>query len=134
MNTITELLLKSDAGKSVLPEKEFEVTRLSKKIGAPAIFKLRAISRNKYEEITGAMSVSPEGSISINNDIATKIALAGIIEPDLKDHDLMAHHKALTPEDLLYELLLVGEVMTVSQEVQTLSGFNNKDSVKEIKN
>lgn len=132
MNTV-ELLLKADAGKLPLPEKEIEVTRLSEITGAPVVFKIRAITHGKYEEITGGVSADQEGRITVGNDLAAKIALAGIVDPSFKNHELMEHYKALTPEELLYDLLLVGEVEAIAGEIQTLSGFNRKKAIKDVK-
>lgn len=140
MNTV-ERLLKADAGKFVLPEKSIELKRLSNIAGGRIVFTIRAISHAQYEDIMDANNaakldihghqVSMQG---IHDDSNCKVCLAGIVDPDLKNHELMTHYKTLTPEELLKKLLLPGEIATIAEEIMDLSGFNNSDMVQDVKN
>ncbi len=119
MNTL-DLLLKSELPE--LPEKEVKLKRLSAAYGEPVIFKLKALSYNRANEIT---KMQPE-------DFNVHILMAGVVEPDLRDADLRGKYNAETPAELIKKLLLPGEIEELSREVEKLSGYR-KLTIEEIK-
>lgn len=135
MNTI-DLLLGLDSNKIQKPTREVEVKRLSTLVGAPVIFKCQAIDSDTYSDIQqNAINLSAKGDVTGINmgEMQNFMVLGGVIEPSLKDQALMAHYGAVTPKDLLSKLLLPGEVTTLFNVINELSGFG-QDTVEDIKN
>lgn len=119
MNTL-DLLLKAEIPN--LPEKEVKIKRLSALCGEPVVFKLQALLYNRAAEISRNQ---PE-------DINVHILLAGTVEPNLRDSDLMSKYSAVTPAELVKKLLLPGEVEDLSREIEKLSGYR-KVTLEEVK-
>ena len=119
MDTL-ELLLKTDIPN--LPEKEVKLMRLSEICKGDIVFKLRAMSYNRTAEIKK----------SAEDDMNVHIILAGTVEPNLKDADLMAKYKAPTPAELVKVLLLPGEIDDIAREIEVLGGYRNV-TVEDIK-
>ncbi|MDF2844798.1 MAG: XkdN-like protein [Herbinix sp.] len=105
-----------------LPEKEIKIKRLSSVCGEPVVFKLRALPYNRATDLT---KNQPE-------DLNVHIVLAGTVEPNLKDADLMAKYSASTPAELVKKLLLPGEIEDISRAIEKLSGYRQV-TVEEIK-
>lgn len=116
------LKLLLDANVPELPEKELKVKRLSSMCGEPVVFKLKALPYNRATDLT---KNQPE-------DLNVHIVLAGTVEPNLKDADLMAKYYASTPAELVKKLLLPGEIEDISREIEKLSGYRQV-TVEEIK-
>lgn len=119
MNTL-DLLLKADIPD--LPEKEFKLKRLSTICGAPVIFKLRGLPYNRASELIKSQK----------EDLNVHILLAGTVEPDLKDSELLAKFHAETPAELVKKMLLPGEIEDLSRAVEKLSGYREV-TIEEIK-
>ena len=63
-----------------------------------------------------------------------KIAAAGIIEPDLKNEQLLKHLGVATPADAAKKIFK-GEINRISTEIAKLSGFENEETTdKTVKN
>ena len=105
-----------------LPEKDVKLKRLSEICKKPVVFKLKALTYNRANEITKSQ---PE-------DFNVHILLAGTVEPNLKDSELLLKYKAETPAELVKKLLLPGEIEDLSREVEKLSGYR-KVTLEEIK-
>jgi len=118
-NTL-DLLLKMNI--SDLPEKEYKIKRLSQLCGGPVVFKLRALPYSKAHEL----------SSSNRDDIDAHIVLAGVVDPDLKSKELMEKYGAPTPVEMIKKLLLPGEIIDISREIEKLSGYR-VDTIEEIK-
>jgi hypothetical protein len=119
MNTL-DLLLKANI--PVLPEKEVKIKRLSAICGEPIVFRLKALPYNRVSEITSSQK----------DDMNVHILLAGVIEPDLRDKNLMEKYSAVTPAELVKKLLLPGEIEDISREIERLSGYRAA-TIEEIK-
>jgi len=115
-----ELLLRAEIPS--LPEKEFKLKRLSTLCGEPVLFKLRGLPYNRAAELTKDQK----------EDLSVHIALAGIVSPNLKDKELMAHYGVPTPSELLKKMLLPGEIEDLSRAVEKLSGYR-ENTIEEIK-
>lgn len=135
MNTI-DLLLGLDTNKIQKPTREVEIKRLSAIAGSKVIFKCQAVDADTYSDIQqNAINLSSKGDVtSINmGEMQTFMVLGGVIEPSLKDQALLSHYCSVTPKDLVSKLLLPGEVTTLFNVINELSGFG-EDAVEDIKN
>lgn len=111
MSNTLDLLLKTDIPD--LPEKEVKLKRLSAICGGPVIFKLRALT---YSMAADIIKNQPE-------EMNVHIVLAGVIEPNLKNSELLAKYNAVTPAELIKKMLLPGEIEDLSREIEKLSGY-----------
>lgn len=134
MNTL-ELLLKADVGQFKLPTQKVEIARLSNLFNGRAVFTCQALSPSKYNEIQESAASFSNGQIEgiDMGEVQMATVLAGIIDPNLKDKELMAHFKVPTPAELVRRLLLPGEIVTLFNVISEISGFGD-DVIKEIKN
>jgi hypothetical protein len=135
MNTI-DLLLGLDSKKIEKPTREVEIKRLSALANSPVIFKCQAVDSDTYSEIQqNAINLSNKGEVTGINmgEMQTFMILGGVIEPSLKDKALMSHYGAVTPKELVSKLLLPGEVTTLFNVINELSGFG-EGAVEDIKN
>jgi hypothetical protein len=105
-----------------LPEKEFKLKRLSAMCGEPVIFKLRALQYNQASDLTKSQK----------DDMTVHIVLAGVVEPNLKNEDLMSKYNAITPAELIKKMLLPGEIEDLSRAIERLSGYRT-DTMEEVK-
>ncbi|RJE48692.1 MULTISPECIES: XkdN-like protein [unclassified Dehalobacter] len=134
MNTL-ELLLKADTDQFKLPIRKVEIPRLSALFGGQAVFTCQALSPSKYNEIQEAAADFTNSQIQgiDMGEVQMATVLAGVIEPNLKDKELMAHFKVPTPAELVKKLLLPGEIVMIFNVISEISGFGD-DVIKEIKN
>ena len=74
---LLDLLLRADAPDMLrqLPEKSFEVKRLSKIAGKPAVFRLRGLPYGRVQELR-----------RLEEDVEVHIILAGCLEPRPRPH------------------------------------------------
>lgn len=119
INTL-DLLLKADIPD--LPEKEYKQKRLSAICGGPVIFKIRALPYNRAAELTASQK----------DDLNVHIVLAGTVEPNLKDKELLTKYNAATPAELVKKMLLPGEIEDLSRAIEILSGYRIV-TIEEIK-
>ena len=130
MNAV-DLLLKMDRGKvKAIPTKEVEVKRLSAIAGQPFKVKLQAVPGDKWNDIAGTVSGADDAA---NYKSSKHLLLAGMVDPDLKSHELQEAYGAASPLDLLEKLFLAGEIMNIAAEVTDLSGFGG-DPEEKVKN
>jgi hypothetical protein len=127
---IIEKLLKLDAGKIELPQKEVEIKRLSKLSGEKVIFKLQGVHPDKQDSIR---EMAIKGDKIDVAEVRLENILEGVKEPNLRDAALMKHFGAATPYDLVNKLLLPGEQDALYENIQELSGYGD-DAVQEVKN
>ena len=120
MDTL-ELLLKAKPAN--LPEKQIKLKRLSKEVGGDVIFNLKALTYNRVADIKNTHS---------GGEMEVHILLAGITSPDLKSEELKQKYNAVTPAEMLKNMLLPGEIEDISREIEKLSGYRIA-TVEEIK-
>ena len=104
--------------------KEFKHKRLSQVYGEDVIFVLKELGFSKVAELK-----------KINEDdkeFEVHVILAGVVEPDLKNQDLMNKYGAITPAELAKKMLLPGEIADMSYEIEKLSGYRTA-TLEEIK-
>ena len=120
MSNTLDLLLKMELPHP--PEKVVKLKRLSQICGAPVELKLRALSYSKAAELTS----------SVMDDLNVHIILAGVVEPNLKDRELLEKYGAATPAELVKKLLLPGEIESLAREIERLSGYRT-NTIEEVK-
>lgn len=134
MNTF-ELLMNVDRDAlSKAPEKKVYIKRLSEITGSRFEVTIRAIPGQRFTEIATS-AVDEDGNADSARSYEANIvtALEAIVEPDLKNKELLEHFGCITPKDLLQKLFLGGEIARIAGEVTELSGYG-KDDEEKVKN
>lgn len=121
MNTL-DLLLNANLSELKTPTKEVKIKRLSEVLNTDVVFKVRAISYDRRQELIE----------SNDKDFDLHIVLEGVQEPNLRSKELMEKYNAVTPIETIKKLLLPGEIHDLYTEVSKLSGFG-VDTIEEIK-
>lgn len=116
-----EILLRAEIPQP--QEKQFKHKRLSDVCGAEVVFTLRELGFSRVAEIK---------KLHEGEEMELRTLLAGVVEPNLKDKELLAKYGALTPAELVKKLLLPGEITDMSREVEKLSGYR-VSTIEEIK-
>ena len=124
MDRMMELLLGHDLPE--IPEKEFEVKRLSKAYGERFSVRLRGLGYDRVAEIKERM----EGKSS--SDADCHILMEAMISPAIKNRELLDKVRAATPIDGIKAIFLPGEIEALSRQVEILSGYrgNNIAAIK----
>lgn len=105
-----------------LPTSCYRVDRLSDLAGQDVIFTLRALPYGKVHDLE-----------RFTQDSDIHILLAGCVDPDLKDQQLMEKFGGATPADTVKRMLLPGEIADLSAAVERLSGYRRM-TISEVKN
>lgn len=135
MNAV-DLLLKMDKAQvTELPTKQIEIERLSKLADEPFMVTVRAINGERMSEIQrNAVTLGKKGNMKDVNlyNMQTQIIMAGMVDPNLKDKDLLEAYGCTTPKDLVTKLFLAGEIADLSNDIQELSGYDrDSDDIEE---
>ncbi len=133
MNLI-EKLIRID--KETLLKKETKTmksARLSKIVGEEANIVIKELSGRKLNDIS-AMMVDKDGNKDFSRlaDINLMYCVEGVVEPNLRDTNLMEHFGVKTPKDLA-EILFDAEAGKIAGEIISLSGLSD-DAEKDVKN
>lgn len=133
MNLI-EKLIRID--KETLLKKETKTvksSRLSKIVGEEANIVIKELSGRKLNDIS-AMMVDKDGNKDFSRlaDINLMYCVEGVVEPNLRDTNLMEHFGVKTPKDLA-EILFDAEAGKIAGEIISLSGLSD-DAEKDVKN
>ena len=132
---IVDLLLKLDSGKlTIAPTKKVRIKSLSEMAGEDVYFTVKAISGRRFTELSEQV-YGDDGEVEMGKsyDANLMITVEGIVEPDLRNSDLLKHYGCATPKDLAEKLLNGGEITKLSGVIADLSGYG-KDKETEIKN
>lgn len=121
MNTL-DLLLKADIKGFAVPTKEIKIKKLSERLQGDAIFKIKALSLDKIKELRETNS----------SEFNIHTVIEGVIEPSLKDKNLIDKFGVITPVDLVKKILIAGEIDDIYNEISKLSGYNGS-TIEEIK-
>lgn len=124
MSDVLDLLLRSDVPdvQAKLPTCRCKVNRLSELVGKDVVFTLQALPYGRVQDIR-----------ELSRDSEVAILLAGCVEPDLKNEELLKKFGAPTPAELVKKMLLPGEVADLSMEVERLSGYR-RTTIETLKN
>ena len=133
---LAEKLLKIDKGEFD-KEKTIQIPsrQLSELLGEPTKITIKALNPQEVLDIS-ASGLDDEGNPIIKKTLATNaiLAAAAVVDPPLKDTDLLKHLGVATPDAAALKLFK-GEVNRISIEVNKLGGFDiGDDTDKELKN
>ena len=133
---LAEKLLKIDKGEFD-KEKTIQIPsrQLSELLGEPTKITIKALNPEEVLDIS-ASGLDDEGNPIIKKTLATNaiLAAAAVVDPPLKDTDLLKHLGVATPDAAALKLFK-GEVNKISIEVNKLAGFDiGDDTDKELKN
>ena len=133
---LAEKLLKIDKGEFD-KEKTIQIPsrQLSELLGEPTKITIKALNPQEVLD-NSASGLDDEGNPIIKKTLATNAILAAtaVVDPPLKDTDLLKHLGVATPDAAALKLFK-GEVNKISIEVNKLAGFDiGDDTDKELKN
>lgn len=130
-----DLLMGLDTEKiAEVPTKELKLKRLSELTGADFIVKLKAIPAKRFTELVSDIKAK-DGSVDMSKayDANVKIALAGLIDPSMKDKDLQEKFGCSTPGQLIEKIFNGAEIGVMADAVTELSGFSG-NVIEDVKN
>lgn len=130
MASLMERLMKLDRDKLLeIPTEKVKAEHLSKVAGEDVEITVKALSGSRYTEImSSATNKSGRVDMSRVYDTHAMVAVAGCVEPDLKDKELMEYYNAVTPKDLAKILFPGGELVKISEKIGALSGFGKEEA------
>lgn len=133
---LAERLLKIDKGEfNKERTKEIPSKMLSELFGEPTKITIKELNPQEVLDIS-ATGLDDEGNPIIKKTLETNaiLAAAAVVDPALKDTDLLKHLGVATPDAAALKLFK-GEVNKISIEVNKLAGFDiGEDTDKELKN
>lgn len=135
MNTL-DLLLSADRAKMETPTGEKNITRLSKSLGKPVIFKYRALTPDEDAEIRKeGIKFNSKGEFEDldSSEMQCYQILHGVIDPSFKSDELSKKFGGGSPIDTIKAILLPGEISALATAIQDLSGFG-EGAVEDLKN
>jgi hypothetical protein len=112
--------------------------RFKDKDGKPLKFTIKAMTNLEFDEIRKSCTNVRKGrKIDIDaNALSLKMVINHTISPDFRAAESLKKTGSLTPEEYVQKVLLAGEVTTLAQKIQALSGFDTAmdELVEEAKN
>lgn len=133
---LAEKLLKIDKGEFDKEKtKDIQSKMLSELFGEPTKITVKAIDPQEVLDIS-ASGLDDEGNPIIKKSLETNaiLAAAAVVDPPLKDTELLKHLGAQTPSAAALKLFK-GEVNKIAIEVNKLAGFDiGDDTDTELKN
>lgn len=133
---LAEKLLKIDKGEFD-KERTTQITSkmLTELFGETTKITIKAISPQEVLDIS-ATGLDDEGNPIIKKSLATNaiLAAAAVVDPPVKDTELLKHFGVATPDALALKLFK-GEVNKIAVEVNKLAGFDiGDDTDTQLKN
>ncbi len=136
MNLVEKLLAVDKKEFDKIEKKEIESRQLSRLLGVEgAKVVIQAVDGDLYTSLS-ASAVNKKGNFNYEKgfEVNAKIAAAGIVEPDLKNEELLKHIGVATPAEAARKIFK-GEINAISDEVAKISGFGDiEETEKEVKN
>lgn len=135
MNLVEKLLTVDKGEFDKIEKKELDSKQLTKLLGSKAKVTIQAVPGDIFTPLS-ASGLDEEGNTdySVVFDTNAKVAAAGIVEPDLKNKELLKHLGVATPADAAKKIFK-GEISKIAVEIAKLSGFDNEETTdKEVKN
>nr|DAG52982.1 MAG TPA: tail assembly chaperone protein [Caudoviricetes sp.] len=133
---LAEKLLKIDKGEfNKEKTKDIPSKMLSELFGEKTEITIKAIDPQEVLDIS-ATGLDDEGNPIIKKSLETNslLAAAAVVNPPLKDTNLLKHLEVTTPDAAALKLFK-GEVNKIAIEVNKLAGFDiGNDTDKELKN
>lgn len=134
MSNIDLLMGLDDKKLDSVPTKELKIKRLSEIMGADFIVKVKALNAKRFTELVSDIK-SKDGSVDLSKayDANIKVAVAGLVDPPLKDKDLQEKFGASTPGQLIEKIFNGAEIGAMADAITELSGFSG-NVTEEVKN
>ena len=136
MNLVQKLLKvdQDEFGKKKLKKIKSKV--LSEIMGEEAVITIQSVSPKEILEISET-GMDDEGEVIIGKtlDTSSLVVAAAVVDPPLKDEELMKHLGVATPADAALKLFK-GEVNTIATKINQMAGFGLEveEVDEEIKN
>lgn len=132
--SLLDKLIKVDKTTLPMEEKKVKSERLKKWLGTDADVEitLRQIPARRLNDIIGiTLDKNGRRDMSKNYDMNLMICVEGIVDPPVKERELMDHFGASTPKELC-EKLFDTEANILAQEISELSSLKEKE--EDVKN
>lgn len=101
-------------------------------------FKIKALSGSEFEDVRKrSMEIKKKGKLEFNAQrFNNTVVINNTLEPNFKDAESIKKLGCVEPEAYLNKVLLPGEIATLAEHIQRLSGFDvdMDDLVDEAKN
>ncbi|MCT4542824.1 MAG: hypothetical protein N4A63_04735 [Vallitalea sp.] len=96
-------------------------------------FTIRAITDSEMSEIQKiCMRTGKKGKVDFDiSKFNRLIAIKGTANPNFEDAKSIKSIGCITPEDYIKKVMLPGEIATLSEQIQTLSGYMDIEDLKE---
>lgn len=117
-----------DIKESVLVSKRFQDGQ-----GELLRFQIRAITDHEMSEIQKiCMRTGKKGKVDFDVSRFNRlIAIKGTVDPKFEDAESIKNTGCVTPEDYMKKVMLPGEIATLAEQIQTLSGYTDLEDLKE---
>lgn len=135
MNLVEKLLAVDKGEFDKIETKKLKSKQLSKIVGEDTEVTIQAVDGDLFGGLS-ASGLDEEGEVDYGRAFSTnaKIAAAGIVDPNLKNEELLKHLGVATPADAAKKIFK-GEINRISTEIAKLSGFDDEEKTdKEVKN
>lgn len=132
--SLLDKLIKVDKTTLPMEEKKVKSERLKKWLGTDTDVEitLRQIPARRLNDIIGiTLDKNGRRDMSKNYDMNLMICVEGIVDPPVKERELMEHFGASTPKELC-EKLFDTEANIIAQEISELSSLKEKE--EDVKN
>lgn len=89
-------------------------------------FKIKAVTPEQFSDLQKQCTkVAKKGKVSFDSKVFNEqLIINYTLEPNFKDAESIQKGGCVSPEQLLNRVLLAGEVITLSEEISRLSGFD----------
>lgn len=100
--------------------------RFKDKSGAFLKFRIKAMTTQEFDEIRKASTIVKKGrKVEFDaHKFNIRMIINHTVEPDFKHAESIQKMGCSTPEEYAQRVLLAGEVTTLAQKIQELSGFD----------
>jgi hypothetical protein len=138
--SLLDKLLQADAKKlTEKPKATIEIERLSKLLKTKAEFIVQALDPQRYADIQrNSFDFGKKGNLKELRLFEMKCLtlIDGVVEPSLKNKELLDHFSVATPKELIQKMFLSGEIEDLYNKISELSGYEEDDDEtdEEIKN
>ena len=113
---------------------EVEIKRLSDMLGEPFVLKLKSLGTKKMRELARSATTAAtytaqrrDGAVEKHSEDTLdgyRLTLSSIVEacvePDFRDKRLLAKYETQSPEDVVAEIFLPGEIELISGKIRSL--------------
>lgn len=130
MSLIDELL-KADF-KQIDDKAKVKVSKLSKLLGHDVEITVQAIDGKRYRDIRNMATKTVKNKTKFDvGQFQDNVVLNGVVDPSLKDKDLLDRFKVATPLELMDKLFYPGDINKLSDKISELSGFDEEEPEEE---